>query len=55
MVNKGSNFADFVRFRQHNYARTQQSLLQLWAAIIEKPWKNMLYEKSIPSLQNVGY
>ena len=25
-VNKGSNFADFVRFRAHTYARTQQSL-----------------------------
>ena len=24
MVNKGSSFADFVRFRPHIYARTQQ-------------------------------
>ena len=33
MVNKGLNFADFVRFRLHTYTRTQQSLLPLWAAI----------------------
>ena len=26
LVNKDSNFADFVRFRPHTYARTQQSL-----------------------------
>ena len=26
LVNKGSNFADFVRSRPHTYARTQQSL-----------------------------
>ena len=34
MVNKGSNSADFVRFRPHIYACTQQSLPPLWAAII---------------------
>ena len=34
MVNKGSSFGDFVRFRPHNYARTQQSLPSLWAAIM---------------------
>ena len=33
MVNKGSSFADFVRFRPHTYARTQQYLPPLWAAI----------------------
>ena len=33
MVNKGPSFPDFVRFRLHNYARTQQSLPPLWAAI----------------------
>ena len=33
MVNKGSSFADFVRFCPYTYARTQQSLLSLWAAI----------------------
>ena len=26
LVNKGSNFANFVRFRPHTYTRTQQSL-----------------------------
>ena len=35
MVNKGSSFADFVRFRPYTYARTQQSLPPLWAAIID--------------------
>ena len=34
MVNKGSSFADFVRFRPYTYARTQQSLPPLWVAII---------------------
>ena len=34
LVNKDSNFADFVRFRLHTLTRTQQSLLPLWAAII---------------------
>ena len=33
MVNKGSHFADFVRFRPHTYTRTQQYLPSLWAAI----------------------
>ena len=32
MVNKGSNFADFVRFHLYTYARTQQSMPPLWAA-----------------------
>ena len=32
MVNKGSHFADFVRFRPHTYTRTQQSLPPLWTA-----------------------
>ena len=26
IVNKGSNFADFFRFRRHKYARTQRTL-----------------------------
>ena len=39
MVNKGSSFADFVRFRPHTHAHTQQSLPPLWAAI------NFYYEK----------
>ena len=34
MVNKGSSFADFMRFRPHTYPRTQKSLPPLWAAII---------------------
>ena len=34
MVNKASSFADFVRFRRHTYARTQQSLPPVWAVII---------------------
>ena len=34
MVNKGSHFADFVRFRPHTYTRSQQSQLLLWVAII---------------------
>ena len=33
MVNKGSSFADRVRFRSHTYARTQQSLPPLRPAI----------------------
>ena len=33
LVNKGANFADFVRFCPHAQARTQQSLLHLSAAI----------------------
>ena len=33
LVNKNSNFADFVRFRPHTYTRTQQFLPPLWAAI----------------------
>ena len=33
MVNKGSHFADFMRFRSHADAHTQQSLPPLWAAI----------------------
>ena len=33
MINKGSRLADFVRFRPHTYARTQQSLPPLWPAI----------------------
>ena len=36
MVTKGSRFADFVRFRPHTYARTQQSLPPLWVAINQK-------------------
>ena len=32
MLNKGSSFAYFVRFRPDSYARTQQSLPPLWAA-----------------------
>ena len=31
MINKGSNFADFVRFHPHTYARIKQSLLPLMA------------------------
>ena len=34
MINKGSLFADFVRFCLHTYTRTQQYLPPLWAAII---------------------
>ena len=34
MANKGSHFADFVRFRPHTYTRTQQSLPPLWVAKI---------------------
>ena len=33
MVNKGSSFADFMRFRPHTYSHTQQYLPPLWAAI----------------------
>ena len=33
MVNKGSHFADFVRFRPHTRG-IQQSQLPLWVAII---------------------
>ena len=33
MVNKGSCFADFVRFCPYTYAHTQQPLPPLWAAI----------------------
>ena len=34
LVNQGSNFAEFVRFRPHSYAHTQQSLSPLWVATI---------------------
>ena len=33
MVNKGSPFTNFVRFRPHTYTRIQQSLPPLWAEI----------------------
>ena len=33
LVNKNASFADFVRFRPYTYARTQQFLPPLWAAI----------------------
>ena len=33
MVNKGSSFVDFVRFRSYIYARTPQSLPPLWVVI----------------------
>ena len=36
MVNKGASFADFVRSCPHTYARTQQFLPPLWAAMIIK-------------------
>ena len=36
-MNKGSNFANFVRLRPHTYARTQQSLPPLWVAINTYP------------------
>ena len=36
MVNKGSSFADFVRFRAYTYTRTQKSLPSLWAATNRK-------------------
>ena len=34
MVNKGSNFLDFVRFHPHTYVHTQQSLAPLSVAIM---------------------
>ena len=34
MVNKGSSFADFVRFHPHTYACIEQYLPPLWAAIM---------------------
>ena len=37
MVNKGSHFAGFVRFRPHTYTCTQQYLPPLWVAIIAIP------------------
>ena len=39
MVNKGSSFADFVRFCPHTYARTEQFLPPLWAAIMASNFK----------------
>ena len=37
LVNKGTNFADFVRFCPYtSYTRTHQSLPRLWAAIKQK-------------------
>ena len=39
MVNKGSIFVDFVGFRPHTYARTQQSLPPFCAAMIDHKWK----------------
>ena len=35
MVNKGSSFADFERFRPYTYASNQQSLPPSWVAINE--------------------
>ena len=35
MANMGSSLTDFVRFRPHTYARTQQSLPPLWESIIK--------------------
>ena len=34
MVNKGSSFADFMRFHPHTYACIEQYLPPLWAAIM---------------------
>ena len=34
MVNNDSSFGDFVRFRPHTYARTQQSLPPLRVGIM---------------------
>ena len=48
MVNKGSSLADVVIFRPHIYARTQQSLPPLWAAIKQvKPFHDTLAFESI--------
>ena len=33
MVNKGSRFADFVRFRPHTYNMHAHSTISAWAAI----------------------
>ena len=33
LANKGSNFVDFVGFRPHVWARTEQSLPPLWTVI----------------------
>ena len=33
MVNKGSHFGDFVKYRPFTYTRTKQSLPPLWGAI----------------------
>ena len=49
LVNKDSNFANFVRFHPYTYARTQQSLHPLWAAItnyhILAPTQTVLLKK----------
>ena len=47
MVNKGSSFADFVRFRPHTYAPTELSLRLLWAAINPKINEFLLGTKSL--------
>ena len=39
MVSKGSSFVDFVRLHPHTYARTQQFLPPLWAAMMYKDSK----------------
>ena len=46
LVNKGSNFADFVRFRPHTYARNQQSLPSN-VAITQTKENNFLYLSEI--------
>ena len=43
LLNKGSNFAYFVRFRPYAYTGTQQSLLPLCVAITDKHWKTWGY------------
>ena len=63
MANKGSHFADFVRFRPHTYTRTQQSLPHLWAAIntlknaqlLNLSICSQLYHHIEPQLVNLSY
>ena len=48
MFNKGSQFADFVRFRPYSYTHTYQSLPPFWAAIKTKILPDFQIYISVP-------
>ena len=48
MVNKGSHFADFVRFCPHIYMSTQQSLPPLRQKVYLLKYKNRVLKNMLP-------